>query len=234
MSILKYFKRKDNASSNTLPDPEGPLSTTVPSETIATANEKVKDVLDKSSDGKRLQRGPYQTLTSAQKLLIGQRAAEYGTTATIRFFAKKYPELPLKETTVRRLKNLYQDQLRVKREVPTAEAFAGKKQGRPLMIGEELDKHVQVYITYMQSTGTTVNTAVVIACAEGILMHEDAALLTRVNLSKGWAQYLLQRMGYVKRKATSKAKVSVENFAEIKKDFLLEIKHVIVMDEIPA
>ena len=102
------------------------------------------------------------------------------------------------------------------------------------MIGEELDKHVQEYITYMRSTGTTVNTAVVIACAEGILMHEDAALLTRVNLSKGWAQYLLQRMGYVKRKATSKAKVSVENFAEIKEDFLLEIKHIIVMDEIPV
>ena len=73
----------------------------------------------------------------------------------------------------------------------TAEALAGKKQGRPLMIGEELDKHVQEYITYMRPTGTTVNTTVVIACAEGILMHEDTALLTRVNLSKGWVQYLL-------------------------------------------
>ena len=116
-------------------------------------------------------------------------------------------------------KNLYQNQLRVKREMPTAEAFAGKKQGRPLMIEEKLDKHVQEYITCMRSTGTTVNTAVVIACAEGILMHEDAALLTRVNLSKGWVQYLLQRIGYVKWKATSKAKVSAENFAEIKEDF---------------
>ena len=46
MSILKYFKRKDNAFSNALPDPEGPLSTMVPSEAIATANEKVRDVLD--------------------------------------------------------------------------------------------------------------------------------------------------------------------------------------------
>ena len=130
MSILKYFKRIDKAeSSNVLPDPEGPLSTTVPSEAIATANEKVRDVLDNSCEGKRLQRGPYQTLTSAQKLLIGQRAAEYETTAAMRFFAKKYPELSFKVTTVRRLKNLYQDQLRVKREIPTAEAFAGKKNG---------------------------------------------------------------------------------------------------------
>ena len=100
MSILKYFKRIDNESSNTLTDPEGPLTTTVPSVVIATANEKVREVLDKSSDGKRLQRGPYQTLTSAQKLLVGQRAAEYGMTAAIRFFAKKYLELSFKETTI--------------------------------------------------------------------------------------------------------------------------------------
>ena len=104
MSILKYFRCIDNESSDALPDPEGPLSTTVPSEVIATANEKVRDVLDKSSDGKRLQRGPYQTLTSAQNLLVSQRAAEYGTTATIRFFAKKYLELSFKETIVQRLK----------------------------------------------------------------------------------------------------------------------------------
>ena len=58
MSILKYFKRIDKVeSSNALPDPEGPLSTTVPSEAIATTNEKVRDILDKSCDGKRLQRG---------------------------------------------------------------------------------------------------------------------------------------------------------------------------------
>ena len=89
MSILKYFKCIDKAeSSNVLLDPEGPLSMTVPSEAIATAKEKVKDC-----------RGP-QTLTSAQKLLIGQRAAEYGTTAAMRFFAKKYLELSFKETTV--------------------------------------------------------------------------------------------------------------------------------------
>ena len=81
-----------------------------------------------------------------------------------------------------------------------------EKNELPLMSGEELDMHVQEYITYIQSTGTNVNIAVVIACAEGILMHEDAALLTRVNLKQRLqAQYLLQRMGDAKRKDTSKA-----------------------------
>jgi len=94
------------------------------------------------------------------------------------------------------------------------------------MIGNELDKQVQDYIAYMRSTGTAVNTAVVIACAEGILLHEAPDLLSRVNLNKGWAQYVLQKMGFVKRKATSKAKITVEDFAQIKAEFLLEVKQV--------
>ena len=75
--------------------------------------------MDASVDSKKGSRGPYQTLTSAQKLLVARRAAEYGTTAAMKFFAKKYPELPkrLKETSVRRLKNLYQEYLRIKLSV---------------------------------------------------------------------------------------------------------------------
>ena len=38
-------------------------------------------------------------------------------------------------------------------------------------------------------------------------------------------------MGYIKWRATSKAKVNVKNFAEIKPEFLLEVKHAIAMDE---
>ena len=39
---------------------------------------------------------------------------KHGTTAAIRFFAKKYPKLPLKETTVQRLNNMYQSQVQQK------------------------------------------------------------------------------------------------------------------------
>ena len=101
MLILQYFKRINHVSSNSnvLPYPEGLLSLSVLSEAIATANKRVREVFDKSSDGKR---GPHLTLMPTQKLLIGRRAAKYGTTSAIRTIAKKYPELPLKETTVRR------------------------------------------------------------------------------------------------------------------------------------
>ena len=102
------------------------------------------------------------------------------------------------------------------------------------MIGEDLDKQVQDYVGYLRSTGAVINTAVVIASAEGILMYKDPNLLSRIYLTKGWVKYLLHRMGYVKQKATSKAKVTFENSKELKEQFLLEINHVIVMDEIPA
>jgi len=36
-------------------------------------------------------------------------------------------------------------------------------------------------------------------------------------LTKDWAKYLLQRMGFIKRKATTKAKTNVQDFEEIKK-----------------
>ena len=71
------------------------------------------EVLEKQ--GGKSVKGHYNTLTLAQKLIVGKRAAEHGTTKAIQFFAKKYPKLPLKETTVWRLKNMYQSQVQQKR-----------------------------------------------------------------------------------------------------------------------
>ena len=92
-----------------------------------------------------------------------------------------------------------------------------------------------VLIRQSFSTGTAVNTAVVMSCSKGILMYEDASMLSRVYRSKQrLGTILISRMGFVKHKATTKMKVTVENFAELKSDYLLEIKNVIAMDKIPA
>ena len=45
-------------------------------------------------------------LTPVQRYEVGKRAAEYGVTDSIRYFAVKYPEIKLKEPSVRRFKNL--------------------------------------------------------------------------------------------------------------------------------
>jgi len=141
---------------------------------------------------------------------------------------------------VRRLKNLYQLELSKSQgnssnnstleEVPT---LPRKKSGRPLLIGDELDVQVQEYIKHLRKAGSPVNTQIVIATAEGIILSKDANLLGNTELSKGWAKYLLKRIGFVKRKATTAAKGNVENFDILKEEFLLEIKNVVCMDEIP-
>ena len=100
-------------------------------------------------------------------------------------------------------------------------------------MGEELEQQVREYVQDLPVKGLANNTAVVRASAEGVLMNKDANLQKQINLTKGWRKYLLQQMGFVKKKAMTKAKISVEDFEEIKKDYLLDIKMVVAMDEIP-
>ena len=114
-----------------------------------------------------------------------------------------------------------------------------KKQGRPLLLGNELDMQVREYIKYLRERGTAVNTAVVMASAEGIVKSKDANLLKGnggfggIEITKGWAQSLLSRMGMVKRKACSKNKVSPEHFDSVKEHFLLNIKQLVDLEDIP-
>ena len=91
MSILKYFKRT-NASNNTvsptssaaLPDPEGPLISSIPTGAIASAKKKVTE-----GTARKPHRGPYHMLADGQRLMVVCQAAEYGTTTAIRYFAEK-------------------------------------------------------------------------------------------------------------------------------------------------
>ena len=81
------------------------------------------------------------------------------------------------------------------------------------------------------------NTAIAISCAEGIIMNRDSRLLAsnggHILLTRHWGKNILHRMGLVKRKGTTKASVSVEDFDVLKAQFLSDIKAVIEMEEIP-
>ena len=98
-----------------------------------------------------------------------------------------------------------------------------KKRGRPLLLGEELDKQVQAYLTSFRESGAVVNAAITMACAEGIVRSADSNMLAvnggHILITKDWAKSLLQRMGFVKRRASTKAKVTIEDFQEEKSNF---------------
>ena len=196
-------------------------------------------------------------LTSTQRCEIGKRAAAHGVSTSLRYYAKKYPRLPLTETSVRRFKNLYKDAVKKKLdEVKKAQASSAQdttdnpdslpdcvvhelprmKSGRPLLLRDELDGQVQEYIKELRTRGTAVSSSVVIAAAEGIIMNKDANILREnggIKLTEEWAKSLLKRMGYVKRRACSKEKIDVEHFEELKRIFLMYITNIVSMDEIP-
>ena len=58
------------------------------------------------------------------------------------------------------------------------------------------------------------------ACAEAIIKNKDSNLLSdnggHIVLTSNWGKSLLRRMGFVKRKASTAAKISDSNFEELK------------------
>ena len=109
-----------------------------------------------------------------------------------------------------------------------------KKRGRPSRLSDEVTKDLMAYVRAIREAGGNVNTAIVVAAATGMLQQRDPGLLAcnrgYITLSKDWAKYFLKKM-FVKRKATTKSKVAVQNFEELKQQYLLDIKAVVELEE---
>jgi len=235
MALFRYFKKESN-----LPDPHGPLAQSVPSTSIDAANLDLRAVIDTMSSHNSKKRGRYEKYTPEQKAMIGKRAAEHGVVSSDRHYIKDFPNL--KENTVREWRNAYRLEFKKKVRNRTKGSInitelPQKKRGRPLLLGEELDKQVQAYLTSFRESGAVVNTAIAMACAEGIVRSVDSNLLAvnggYILITKDWANNMLHRMGIVKRRASTKAKVTVEDFEE-KEQFLLDIKAVVTLEDIPS
>ena len=73
------------------------------------------------------------------------------------------------------------------------------------------------------------------AVCKGIVMGKDANLLAcnggSIVLTKEWAGYVL---GMVKYRVNIKIKVTIGDFDKLKKLFLLDIRSILQMDEVPA
>ena len=233
MMLYTYFKKK--TGNPLLPDVKGQLSTVVPSSYISEANKEVSEATKKLE-----KRGPYMKLTPEKKADIGKYAAENGIVSAVRRFSKDFPGGTLKETTVHGWKVKYLSELgKRKREGGelVVKTLPVAKIGRPLLLGEDLDKKVQNYLFSLRDVGGVINTAIVRAAAAGMVKRKDPRLLAsnggHISLSKDWARYMLQRIGFVKRKGTTKAKSQVDNFDELKYQFLFDIKVIVAIEEVP-
>ena len=81
-----------------------------------------------------LSRGKYNDYTPEQHVQIGKYAAENGPTRAAKHFS-------VPESTARRLKGAYFQQVRENASIPV-QKLPTKPQGRPLLLGQALDTSV--------------------------------------------------------------------------------------------
>ena len=113
---------------------------------------------------------PYHKLSPALRANIGKYACENGVCAAARHFSHRL-EKSLNESTVRSIKKAYLIEVGQKRRSDeTVIVLPPQKRGRPLLLGEKLDDQVQRYLKKVRECGGTVNTAITIAGAKGLLL----------------------------------------------------------------
>lgn len=122
----------------------------------------------------------------------------------------------------------------------TIEELQTKKRGHSYMLGEEMDRQLQEYVKSLRESKTVVNSTIVLPAAEGIVKSHDSGLLScngghiKCTCTKQWAKHFLTRLGYVRRKATTKASLSDIDFEAQKYQFLFDIQTIFEMKEIPS
>ena len=62
---------------------------------------------------------------------------------------------------------------------------------------------------------------------------EDGSAPKHAKITKAWAKSLLSRMGFVKRKGSTSAKLPVSEFEKRKEQYLLDIRTKVIMNDIP-
>ena len=89
MALYKYFKKE-----SILPNPNGSLSESMPSSSIAQANLEVKPILSgKASAQEKKPRGAYIVFTEEEKAMVAKRAAEVGVTNVLRIEFCKFLQI---------------------------------------------------------------------------------------------------------------------------------------------
>ena len=179
MALFNYgFNRLSCPSDPVLPTLLGSLNKLVPSTLIVEANKEVSERIVKCKDGTR---ASYLKVTPEMKAKVGKYAAENGIVSAIRKFSQQFPPDSLKESTVHVWKQLYLRELqrlrREGKEMACLKVLPMVKTGRPLLLGNELNKEVQAYLIDLSKVGGHVNSAVVIAAGREVVCSKDSRLL---------------------------------------------------------
>lgn len=226
MALFKYLQRIDKCDDDKMLN------------SIESQQTKTKDQ-SKMPQEREKKRGQYLKFSNEEKATIGKYASEHGVARAGRHFKDKN----VKESSIRDWKKAYEIEVneKCKRAKPgepvVVTTLPGKKRGRPPVLGVTLDEQLQKRIISMRAHQATINSSVVVGIGRGLLLKHDKASLDDfggpIKPNKEWARSVLRRMGFRKRRATSKSKVTPGDFEALKKQYLLDIYCVVKMEEVP-
>ena len=127
-------------------------------------------------------RGSYNRYTDEQRASMGQYALTHGNSAAAAKFSVDWGKL-INESTVRSIKRRYIDALGSTDDA--VDKLPKLKQGRPLILGTELDEKVQDYIIAQRREGCIITREIVVAFGMGIVRDHNEMLL-KENGSIEW------------------------------------------------
>ena len=228
MSLFRYFKCSTPEHKDLLPSSER--------KDFSCANEEVY-IVTSASGGIKRKRGTYQNYSPEVRAKIARYAVENGIANAARKFSKDLGG-SVNKSTVRSIKSSY---LKARRkidlggghiELEELKELPKQSRVRPLLLGK-YDEILQDYLRNLRAEGGIITSQIVISAATGILKFHDKAFLSQIELTKTWAESLLNRMGFVRRKGTKTARSIPNDFERLKTDFHERIKSVIEEYEIP-
>ena len=182
----------------------------------------------------------FQRYTPDLRAKMAKYACQHGAQAASNYYSVKLGK-KVNKSTIHSIKLAYLKRVKENKGDSSDDDITElppKKRGRPLLLGKNLDKQVQLYLRKMRENGGVVTVSVVVAAARGIVMSRDRTQLAEfgghIQLTRQWAYHLLSCMNFVKRKATTaKSKQTPTDFAAAKAAFLNDVVAVVTMDDIP-
>ena len=124
--------------------------------------------------------------------------------AAARHFSKKFDNV--RESTVKSIKTVYLQVIKWKRTNGYFEdirLLPTKKWGHGVLLGEVLDKKLQMYLKEVINNGGLLTAAVAIDTARGLLLAENQNKLAEfgghIDLNRHWAYSQYKRMGFVQK-----------------------------------
>ena len=225
MSILSNFTREESTTEVT-------ENIVLPSrEESGLEENEYNSILTEVQRGSPLKR-KRTTYHEGEKMKVAKYANVHGPANALRHFKKDFPNLT--ESTIRGWLTKYRSE--IKRTSSSELVQISERRGRPLLLPDELDRKLRVFISSTRAAGGTVNRHVIHGILMGLIKSDLGRFGQYLNftVTNSWLRSLYKRMNLTRRLVTaSRPAITKAAWLEVKAKFLHDILCAVVEDSIP-